>query len=124
SLQHRPTTSTCRRHLPCSIRFLTSRKTLRSGMKWFKIAMIAALCYIKSGAHKITIEHAFTSGTNFSPRGTMDLIIGSEGPPSATVPPVNLGSDAPQLESLIAKNELYLIRVATDETSTRHIVAA
>ena len=27
-------------------------------------------------------------------------------------------------QSLIAKNELYLIRVATDETSTRHIVAA
>lgn len=92
-------------------------------MKWPKIAVIGVACCIRSEARSVVIEHAFSPGGDFSYRGALDLV-GFEGSPSATVPPVNLGPNAPQLEDLITNDELYLIRVATDDSSGRHVVAA
>eukprot|EP00903_Cladosiphon_okamuranus_P013097 g12216.t1 len=44
--------------------------------------------------------------------------------PSATLEPVKLSADVGEMEDLIANGGLYLIRVATDDSSTQHVLAA
>ncbi|CAM9506643.1 unnamed protein product, partial [Pylaiella littoralis] len=91
----------------------------------FSVVVAVSACCVAASTRYVSVEHAFGPNAEFTQRGSLEISIDPSRAvgPSATLQPVKL-PDASQMEDLIANDGLYLIRVATDESSGRHVVAA
>ncbi|CAM9440832.1 unnamed protein product [Ectocarpus sp. 13 AM-2016] len=95
-------------------------------MKSLKTATSVAFAWcVQASARSLSVEHAFGPAAEWTHRGFLELDIDPSRAMafSASLQPSTL-PDASQMEELIANDGLYLIRVATDESSTQHVVAA
>ncbi|CAN0240768.1 unnamed protein product, partial [Ectocarpus sp. 4 AP-2014] len=95
-------------------------------MKLLKTATSVAFAWcVQASARSLSVEHAFGPAAEWTHRGFLELDIDPSRAMafSASLQPSTL-PDVSQMEELIANDGLYLIRVATDESSTQHVVAA
>lgn len=83
-------------------------------------------CSVAASARTVGVDHAFGPDKQFKSRGSMEIIVDPSRvlAPSATLQPIKLAADVGEMEDLIANDGLYLVRVATDDSSTEHIIAA
>ncbi|CAM9813540.1 unnamed protein product [Scytosiphon promiscuus] len=95
-------------------------------MKAWVTAGVSLLAWCAhANARSISVEHAFGPTSKFTHRGSAEIVIDPSRAvqPSASIQRVKL-YDSAQMEELIANDDLYIIRFATEESSTQHVVAA